>query len=294
MTRRKGLRFFIILSVAEHVILTVCLAAMIYTRPAVSEDPNEGTLEVILEWPVEEIRPEEESVQDPPPPLEIAETPVALPGFQSNFAPQTMGYPELDRNAPGIPRTAAADLNPESFSAVQPPRARMLDRGDNSDNSGLVPMQMTPQGEGMISAPSARPIPEQGTKRVSTGQSGPQSTRNVADASIVGSSKDIRAGRPGGIQLTGEIAGRRVEDWPDIPEYKGRDVGEVILTFWVDPQGNVLRVSPERKPSDPELERLAIRFVEAIRFAPLSSRVKKRDQRGKITIDFTQRKVVSP
>ncbi len=291
--RKKGLRIFIILSLAEHVVLTGLLAAMIYTKPAVSEDPNEGTVEVYLELPLKEEKKPEELVQDPPPRVEIAETPTKLPGFQSTYAPQSIGYPDLDQMAPGLPRTAAADLNPESFSTIQPPRTRMLEQGESSDARGTIRMRMTPDREGVIAPPSARPIPEQGNKRVSSGQPGPASTRNISSTPAVGSSKNIRAGRPGGIELSGEVAGRKVESWPDIPEYKGRDIGEVILKFWVDPQGNVLRVNPERKPSDPELERLAIRFVQAIRFAPLSRRVKQREQWGMITIDFMQRKVSS-
>ena len=85
---------------------------------------------------------------------------------------------------------------------------------------------------------------------------------------------------------SGDVQGRIVESWPEIPEYTGKDVGKVVLKFWVTPQGDVFNVQAKLKAGNPLLVKLAKRFVEDIKFAPLPKGAKQKNQWGEITIDF--------
>ena len=90
---------------------------------------------------------------------------------------------------------------------------------------------------------------------------------------------------------SGDVQGRIVESWPEIPQYTGKDVGKVVLKFWVTPQGDVFNVQTKLKAGNPLLVKLAKRFVEDIKFAPLPKGAQQKNQRGEITIDFSPKKV---
>jgi len=96
------------------------------------------------------------------------------------------------------------------------------------------------------------------------------------------------AARPGFIgDIRGEVAGRKVVWWPKLPaEVKGTEGGTVTLEITVDPAGNVTKVIIVKKSGNPKLDRIAMNYVDQIRFEQLPKNVQQKTQRGEIVINF--------
>jgi len=287
--RRKGLGVFLIVALVEHIIIVIALAAAIYTRPPEKIREDRFEVELIELPPKSKKTPEEEQVYITIPKVEekikISDK---LPDFQlSRSGSRNIGAPDFDVNLPNLPRTAGADINPDKIFSS--PKTRDAERGERTDSDTTLPLKDAPRRTGLYGGKVALDtIPEKGDKRVSAGRSGTSTSRYVSDAPSLGASKKPGLG-PGGVTITGgDVQGRMVESWPEIPEYTGKDVGKVVLKFWVTPQGDVFNVQAKLKAGNPLLEKLAKRFVEDIKFAPLSKGAKQKNQWGEITIDFSR------
>lgn len=288
----EKLRVFLIIALAEHIVITLAVAAVIYTKPPDNDQERQFEVDLLELPPKKEELPEEEQVQIVIP---QGEEQIAvsdkLPSFQfQRTGSQYLGRPDSDIKLPNLPRTAGADINPDQmFSA---PKTRDAEQGERANSNTILPFRDAPNKPGLYGGPIARDtFPEKGNKSTSAGRIGTPTSKNIADAPSLGASRKPGVG-PGGIQITGgEVQGREVEDWPDIPEYLGKEVGRVVLKFWVTPQGDVINVQTKLKAGDPQLEKLAKRYVEGIKFASLHKRAKQRNQWGEITIDFTKKKV---
>ena len=287
--RRKGLGVFLIVALVEHIVIVIALAAAIYTRPPEKIREDRFEVELIELPPKSKKTPEEEQVYITIPKVEeninISDK---LPDFQlSRSGSRNLGTPDFDVNLPNLPRTAGADINPDRIFSS--PKTRDAERGERTDSDTTLPLKDAPRRTGLYSGKAALDtIPEKGDKRVSAGRSGTSTSRYVSDAPSLGASKKPGLG-PGGVTITGgDVQGRMVESWPEIPEYTGKDVGKVVLKFWVTPQGDVFNVQAKLKAGNPLLEKLAKRFVEDIKFAPLSKGAKQKNQWGEITIDFSR------
>jgi TonB family protein len=213
-----------------------------------------------------------------------------LPELQfSRPGSKNLGMPDFDTNLPNLPRTAGADVNPDRIFSS--PKTRDAELGPTTASDTDLPFKDAPRRQGLYGGNVALDtIPEKGDKRVSAGHPGTSTSRYVADTASLGTSKKPGVG-PGGVNITaGDVQGRMVEYWPEVPEYSGKDVGKVVLKFWVTPQGDVFNVQTKLKAGNPVLEKLAKRFVEEIKFAPLPKRAKQKNQWGEITIDFIQKK----
>ena len=287
--RRKGLGVFLIVALVEHIIIVIALAAAIYTRPPEKIREDRFEVELIELPPKSKKTPEEEQVYITIPKVEekikISDK---LPDFQlSRSGSRNIGAPDFDVNLPNLPRTAGADINPDRIFSS--PKTRDAERGERTDSDTTLPLKDAPRRAGLYGGKVALDtIPEKGDKRVSAGRSGTSTSRYVSDAPSLGASKKPGLG-PGGVTITGgDVQGRMVESWPEIPEYTGKDVGKVVLKFWVTPQGDVFNVQAKLKAGNPLLEKLAKRFVEDIKFAPLSKGAKQKNQWGEITIDFSR------
>ncbi|HIE27794.1 TPA: TonB family protein [Candidatus Poribacteria bacterium] len=290
--RRKGLGTFLIIALIEHIVIVIALAAAIYTRPAEKTRRDTFEVELIELPPKREKTPEEEQVYIAIPKVEEKiNTSDELPAFQfSRFGSRNLGTPDFDINLPNLPRTAGADINPDRIFSS--PKTRDAKRGERTDADTTLPLKTAPHRNGFYGGTGVLDtIPEKGDKRVSAGRPGTSTSRYVANAPSLGASRKPGLG-PGGVNITaGEVQGRIVEFWPEIPEYSGKDVGKVVLKFWVTPQGDVFNIQTKLKAGNPFLEKLAKRFVEEIKFAPLPKRAKQQNQWGEITIDFIQKKV---
>jgi TonB family protein len=289
--RKKGLGTFLVVALIEHVVIVIALAAAIYTRPPERIREDEFEVELVELPPKIEKTPEEEQVYITIPKVEEKITVSdKLPEFQfSRSGSKNLGMPDFDTNLPNLPRTAGADINPDRIFSS--PKTRDAERGPRTNSDTTLPFKDAPRRAGLYGGTVASDaIPEKGDKRVSAGRPGTSTSRYVANAPSLGTSKKPGVG-PGGVNITGgDVQGRMVDYWPDIPEYTGKDVGKVILKFWVTPQGDVFNVQTKLKAGNPLLEKLAKRFVEEIKFAPLPKRAKQKNQWGEITIDFIQKK----
>ncbi|MGQ4807115.1 hypothetical protein NKDENANG_00457 [Candidatus Entotheonellaceae bacterium PAL068K] len=85
--------------------------------------------------------------------------------------------------------------------------------------------------------------------------------------------------------IQGPAAKREPLSRPSLPKVKVQIESEIMLKFWVRPDGVVSRVLPERK-GDAALEAVAIRYLEGWRFTPLPAYEPQVEQWGLITVRF--------
>ncbi len=85
--------------------------------------------------------------------------------------------------------------------------------------------------------------------------------------------------------IQGPVATREPVSQPEPPEVIVRAESEIVLKFWVRPDGVVSRVLPVRK-GDTALEAAAIRYLEGWRFTPLPPHEPQEEQWGTITVRF--------
>ena len=290
--RKKRLGKFLIFALVEHIIIVIALSAAIYTKSPEKIQDDKFEVELVELPPNSKKIPEEEQIYVTIPKAEEKiDISDKLPTFQlSRSGSRNLGTPDFDVKLPNLPRTAGADINPDRIFSS--PKTRDAERGERTDSDTILPLKDAPPRPGLYGGTVALDtMPEKGDKRVSAGRPGTSTSRYVADAPSLGTSRKPGLG-PGGVSITaGDVQGRMVEYWPEIPEYSGKDVGKVVLKFWVTPQGDVFNVQTKLKAGNPLLEKLAKRFVEDIKFAPLPKRAKQINQWGEITIDFIQKKV---
>ncbi len=90
---------------------------------------------------------------------------------------------------------------------------------------------------------------------------------------------------PSPLGIQGPAAKREPLSRPSLPKVQVQVESEIMLKFWVRPDGVVSRVLPERK-GDAALEAVAIRYLEGWRFTPLPSHESQVEQWGLITVRF--------
>lgn len=85
--------------------------------------------------------------------------------------------------------------------------------------------------------------------------------------------------------IQGPVAKREPLYQPPLPSVQIQTESEIVLKFWVRPDGVVSRVLPVRK-GDANLEAVAMRYLEGWRFTPLPPHEPQVEQWGTITIRF--------
>ena len=264
------------------------LAAAIYTPAPEKDDSREFVVEAVDMPPKKQKSPEEKAKIETYSVDNIMPTADELPSFQfDRKVGSSPGSQAFDSPLPNVPRRAGADVNPDRM--FRAPSTRTVERGKRRDSTGRLKFVRPSDKPGQYSSAARDILPERGKGRISAGKTGPTSHRYVSSAPEVGTSPKLGLG-PGGIKITGDVKGRPIEYWPEIPESPGKEVGTVKIKFSVTPQGIVNKILIERK-LNPSLEKLAKKFVKAIKFAPLSKREKQKHQWGEIIIDFTQKRV---
>jgi TonB family protein len=275
---RKELASFFLIAVAEHAIIVVVFAMLIYAEP-VAESQDAGLMLVSMEEteppePVPlEVIPEERATLKPPimPKIEIGQDIAATdPG------------PEIEDVSLPVPKTAAR-ITAGADTILRPYERRDRDRD-------TVP---TVDANSVLDS-SEKPVLEIGSSGMTkdTGEliiaRPPDSLRDdsAPPDERVGPSDEVARPSFAG-DITGEIAGRRVVFWPKPPEeYKGTGGGSATVKFWVDPAGSVIRVEISKKAGSPNLDTMATEYVKEIRFVALPGNVQHRNQWGTIVIDF--------
>jgi TonB family protein len=86
-------------------------------------------------------------------------------------------------------------------------------------------------------------------------------------------------------QIQGSARSREIIYQPPPPKVNINVEGEVVLEFWILPDGSVGRVIPRQKV-DTQLEQAAISYIQKWRFAPLPENVAQLEQLGIISIKY--------
>ena len=282
MGKKKKLRVFIIVAFIEHIILAITLSALVYTKPPIKKDPDVATIKVDFLPPPKK---ESEKIQSKPQ-ATIPNT--KLPPLKPKSAIDKYLSSSKNDVISTIPsHSRSYKLSPGGLATGDFNKMTGQKAGRRFGSDSMVKDIRTPKTSGEYKASPQFHLPSEGGRPSSHGRVGPTTSGRVATGSSLEYSDKVQKG--GGLfQITGEVKGRRVTYWPEVPEARGREVGIVVLTFWVNPEGEVLNVLIIRKAGDPLLEKKAKEFVEQIRFAPLPKSVEGKLQKGKITIDFTK------
>jgi len=285
---------YLVWTVVAHIFFVMVLGAAVFSAPLEPSRVRAETIQVVMLPPLPEreetkeplVVPRTEPTEPQPPKEERRPKPSPeLPQWTqtTSVASRLIGNPFSASALPSQRRSAPQSLSPlEPLSVGVPPV-----RSDLGVLSGATPTA-SPSSVPRLAeekvptvtrlAPSDRTqrgLPESsGTDRL-----GPRSST----AGTTG-----RVDLPKGFSLTGDVKGRALRYVPDPPTAWGTTGAEVVLRFWVSPDGHVERVQFVRKAGDPNLERLAQSWVERLQFSPLPSNVEQIDQWGEVTVVFSK------
>lgn len=281
----KKLRSFVMIAIIEHIVLLVALSAMVYTKPPVKKDINNATIEADIILPTKEEEKKEPQKSIP----QVTKSDMKLPPLETKSAvSKYLSASEEDIISSVPSHSRSYQLSPGGLATGNINRTTGEAEGGESDSEFMIKDVRSPQTNGEYKPSSRFNLSSEGGRKPSYGRVGPTTSGRVATGSALEHSEKVQKGS-GLFEIRGEISGRRVTYWPEIPEVRGEDVGAVVLTFVVNPEGEVVSVSVKRKAGEPLLEKKAKLFVEQIRFARLPSSVEQKLQRGEITIDFTKK-----
>ncbi|RKY05177.1 hypothetical protein DRP77_01720 [Candidatus Poribacteria bacterium] len=280
---RRGLKFFIFIAFIEHIILVFVFAMAIYTKPRKVERVEEPIQVDLIRLPQLPEFPELQAQ------IKARSGKAAIPEELTLKAEEILeralaAAEEEDRFLQIKPRSPVDELNPEKFMLDYPRRRRMeggVERGED------IPFRAKeiPGGEERIPLPRRS---RRGIDRITSAPPRGTPTGKVYEPTL---SLKPKVGSPPGLPfpIRGEVSGRKVEYIPPIPEAPGNEVGEVVLTFWVNPEGYVFKVQRKRTAGSVQLERIAINWVKRLKFAPLPKYVEQKPQWGEITITFRRK-----
>lgn len=278
-----SLKTFLFIAFIEHILLTLVFAMVIYTRP-VEREEFEKPIEVdIIQLPP---MPERLEVTQPQSLQKMTvKTPEKIPEFRGrDVISRVLGSVTGDQRFRIRPRSPASELNPDRFTLDLSRSRRAIEGIERGAETTLRVKEITSPDKERIPIPRRS---EGGEGRISVSPPRGSFTTRISQPS----SLSPKVGEPAGLPfpIRGEVIGRELVYMPPIPEAPGKEVGEVVLTFWVSPQGDVYKVQRKKTAGDPKLERIAREWVSRLKFAPLDKRVEQKPQWGEITIKFLRK-----
>jgi len=280
---RKELASFFLISVAEHVIVLIIFAILIYGEPLDKAESSEENIIVSIET-IEQQEPLLAEII--PQQRAVAEKPPALPKIRIEDITATDSGTEIEDSVPQMPKTFAADMTPGEDTVLRPPTPR--ERGQRYDDTAPVlnveSVLQSSKKPSLDIGPSDR-VKDSPDTTVAREPKNVQNDR-ISPDDRVGPSDEVAKPDFAG-KITGELAGRRVVFWPKPPgTYQGTEGGSAKLKFWVDPAGSVTKVEITRKSGNPRLDTVAKEFMLHVRFEELPEKVQQKAQWGEISIDF--------
>ena len=279
---RKELASFFIVSVAEHVFITIIFAILIYGEPVdVAESRDEEMVVTIERIEQQEplltdIIPRERAVNEKPP---------TLPEIDIQSVTATDPGTEFEDSVPQLPRTLAQVLDTGEEAILRSPGLTEKEQR-HQDTVPTLDIDSTLDSS---RKPSLDTGPSDIIKKNSEAAIAREPRQILDDTPF----PDDRSGPSDGVArpsfvgtIAGDIVGRRLIFWPKQPEgYMGTEGGSTTIEFWVDPAGNVIKVEISKKSGNPRLDKIAAEYVEQIRFQELPKGSLK-DQRGEIPMNF--------
>ena len=274
--------FFLPLAVAEHVLVILFSAWLIYQPPSLKIEETEYMVEIFKEEPPPEKKKIEEPLVFVPEPETV---PVDLPPLQSlqnldSFFSESSGNAEL----PDVRRLTSrtSDLLQSTDISIpygQKQRSTEIDvdaaiRAKTfSDEIGH---QSTANPVGTTDS-TGKVLRTTGDNQAFTGKVASEGRRQSQPSKAVGE-------RP--YSITGIDPGRGILHEPKLPKVVGKVQGGVVrLSFVVKPNGTVYQVRIVENRAG-ELGPKARIFVSQIIFNKLASNLPQRDQSGEITVRF--------
>jgi len=280
---QSNLRLFVIVALLEHVVIIIALSAVVYTKPPIQRNIDKATILVeFLPPPKKQIKNTQQSIpQDSMPDIK-------MPDLKTkSVVSKYLSSSENDVISSIPTRSKSYKLSPGGLATGDLDKIMGQEIGRRADSEFRLKDNRLSQNNGKYAPSSRFSLPSKGGKPASQGRIGPSTIGRVATGSSIETSNKVQSGG-GAFEITGEVSGRKVTYWPEVPEVRGNEVGVVVLEFWVNPEGEVSNVIIIRKAGDILLEKKAKQFVEQIRFAQLPKSIEQKMQRGKITIDFTK------
>ncbi len=278
---RKELASFFLISVAEHVIVLIIFAFLIYGEPVEKAESADDYLVVdIMEQKdplLKEIIPRKITVSEKQP---------ALPRIKIEDITATDPGTEIEDSVPQMPRTFTETVSLGEDAVLRPPTPR--ERGQRYDDT--TPVLDLESALDSSKKPSLDIGPSERVKD-SSETSVAREPRYVQKDILssderVGLSDEVAKPNFAG-EISGELAGRKVVFWPKQPgTYKGTEGGSATLKFWVDPAGSVTKVEISKKSGNPRLDTIAKEYVLQVRFEELPENVQRKAQWGEMSIDF--------
>ena len=276
---RKELAPFFLISVAEHVVVVIVFAMLIYAEPVEIAESQDSAIpitiaEMKLPEPPEKILKRRVVQEDQP----------ALPKIEIQNITATDQGVEIRDSVPLLPKTVARIKDTGSTTVLrstgrQEREQRYQDRIPTANVESVVKTSKKPATE-IGPSKMTKDNPENTFARA------PENPDDPSSDDRLGPSDDVAKPSFAG-ELSGEVAGRKVVSWPEPPKgFEGTGAGTATIKFWVDPAGSVIRVEISEKSGSPILDTKATDYVRQIRFVALSKNVKHRNQWGTIPIDF--------
>lgn len=278
-----SLKTFLFIAFIEHILLTLVFAMVIYTKPAEREEFEEPIQVDIIQLP--QLPERLEMTQPQSLQKATVKTPEKIPEFRGkDVISRFLGSVEGDQRFRIRPRSPASELNPDQFTLDLSRSRRAVEGIERGADTTLRAREILSPDKERIPIPRRS---EGGKGRISLSPPRGSATTRISQPS----SLSPKVGKPAGLpfEIRGEVLGRELVYMPPIPEAPGREVGEVVLTFWVTPQGDVYKVQRKKTAGDPKLERIAREWVSRLKFAPLDRRVEQKPQWGEITIKFLRK-----
>jgi TonB family protein len=278
-------------TVVAHVVFVAALSVAVFSEPFEPSRLRAETIQVVMLPPLPEsdeeeepivaprpnpteVKPEEETGPKPSPELpEVSRT--------TSVASRFIGSPLSTPSLPSQRRSSQQNLSPLSPSASGLPS----NRSDIGLLSGVT-LNADPSSVPRFADEGPRTLPR--TAPSERFQRGSPSSSGIGRLDPRGSTSDASGSvaLPKGFSLSGDVKGRVLKFVPDPPTASGTSGGEVVIRFWVAPDGHVERVQFVRKAGDPNLERVAQRWVERIQFGSLPANVEQVTQWGEVTVAF--------
>ena len=273
--------FFLPLAVAEHVLVILFSAWLIYQPPSLRIEETEYVVEIFKEDPP----PEKKKIEEPLAfVLESEAVPVDLPPLQSlqnldSFFSDSSGNTEL----PDVRRLTSRTSDQQSIDISIPYGQKQ--RSTEIDVDAAIRAKTFSDEIGHQSTANPIGTTDSTGKVLRTTGDNPAFTGKVASEGRRQSQPSKAVGeRP--YSITGIDPGRGILHEPSLPKVVGEVQGGVVrLSFIVKPNGTVYQVRIIENRAG-ELGPKARIFVSQIIFNKLASNLPQRNQSGEITVRF--------
>ncbi|MGQ9607830.1 MAG: energy transducer TonB [bacterium] len=294
--KRRQFFYFILVAIIEHIFVIAIVAALIYTEPAEVSELRDAVTVTLEEIKKEPEPPLKEIVIKKPPKKKIEKEKKLVLENKKEIKEELPTMPKIkvidsasvSAGVPmKLPSTIAqiADIGSDTvLRASEIGRSDLLAQNIAPDLKTGQPLKDTRKPQVNVFSPIQHGKGKSDLSKASEAGSLPGKLPSYTEYS--GPISDVA--RPGFVgDIRGEIAGRRVIAWPNLPdEIKGTQGGSTTLEITVDPTGNVINVKIIKKSGSPKLDKIAMDYVEQIRFEALPKNVQQRNQKGEVTINF--------